>query len=808
MMEDLPMVDDSYNTDAEMIDYETYDYEMQTDTLPMQQEPMQEYDMEAEQQVDYGTPIAAETEGMVAEEVLPAVMDVPIAEEPVVVAAVEVAPVVSIPPAAVPPPPPENIALPPSPAQPAPISVVVTSTPTVTPPSEPQGARSSTNVVEPVAAPNPSEIPIKQSDEPQHTEPPTSPKIVIPVELPSTSVVVETEPQPLEVPPPSSSEPNQETAPVPTTPYNEASALPQDVPRHSEPTSDVIVPPVALYFDEQPFALFSPIPGRDETECPVLLNGQWELFVSPLSQLLSGLRQQEAERLPDMPDCVLGLEHQALDLCIDETSKYADSYTLKDICDALIACNQPTIELTLYQITDFAQSLQQRLRGIVPEVIEDVDAGQEDRQEVVHILESEPVEGASEVVSLEQVEVQGEAAGEIAEEGGEGAAEYAEDGEPDEPAEAAEANTEGEFAYPQEESEVVIHATYVEEVSSIHPLDVEEEPLTVTVTEVEAEVPASDHPALILEQEDPEERNQPAESEQIDDEQPIDRPDDAHEIDGSSRAPNDSEHIPEPSVDDNSTSTGTLESSTHEGNAPELDASSHPEAVPSATGEHQEVEDEQDDEDAEGEPDELLNEGDELYADDDGSDELNGTQSQYRDAWDELETNYDLAESVHEAQGEIANQAKTADDSDVDGEPSREHEVSEQGEESIPPTKDSVQPTPGSEYEVLPEEEDSLTSSPSEGQDEYEEYDEEYTLEGEALPDTQETVVHKTADETELVVPEFDELDADVIEVPLVVAPAVGRPSAKRSLEERDEGGSDFDFDDFTELEAKRPRVE
>lgn len=48
-----------------------------------------------------------------------------------------------------------------------------------------------------------------------------------------------------------------------------------------------------------------------------------------------------------------------------QNSKYATTYSLQNICEALYACNHTNISLTLYQVSDFEHSIQQRLKGMV-----------------------------------------------------------------------------------------------------------------------------------------------------------------------------------------------------------------------------------------------------------------------------------------------------------------------------------------------------------------------------------------------------------------------------------------------------------
>ncbi|KAG8991694.1 hypothetical protein FRB90_001252 [Tulasnella sp. 427] len=171
------------------------------------------------------------------------------------------------------------------------------------------------------------------------------------------------------------SETPQDTTQIPTTSEAPANIEPPALPADSvdqtvkslvQNLPTVVVPHITLYYNEQAFMLFAP---QDETQdsLPSLLSGKFEFFVSPLAHFLNALRVQETQHFPEASDVVFGLEYPDLDLCIDENSKYAATYTLQNFCDALVACNHANIALTLYQVTDFEYCLKQRLEGILPD---------------------------------------------------------------------------------------------------------------------------------------------------------------------------------------------------------------------------------------------------------------------------------------------------------------------------------------------------------------------------------------------------------------------------------------------------------
>ncbi|KAG8863732.1 hypothetical protein FRB96_007569 [Tulasnella sp. 330] len=337
MTEDLPMFDAYTADDAEMADDGEYDYEMQEEPAPSGNgtAPLQEYDMAREDQADYEDVIVAEPI------VVTPIVDVPIIQEAQTVTLVE-----------------ENTQLP----QPEILEI----TPTIVQSEEPNPSADASFDVIPITAPEPvilpplesaPQIPMStQTDLSATTDP--SPMIKL-LDLPEDTTVT--------IPPTESL-----STTIPSPPVETHVAVQHDVPSQSEPTTlpaesqeatpTLAVPPIALYFEDKVFSLFH----DNESGSSVLLAGREDLYTSPLAQLLREIKVQEHVLFPGIEDCVLGLEYQELDLCIDQNCRYAELYTLGDLSNALLACNHTSIEFNIFQITDFEQSLLERAKGNLP----------------------------------------------------------------------------------------------------------------------------------------------------------------------------------------------------------------------------------------------------------------------------------------------------------------------------------------------------------------------------------------------------------------------------------------------------------
>ncbi|KAG9036466.1 hypothetical protein FRB95_008764 [Tulasnella sp. JGI-2019a] len=335
MTDDLPMFD-AYNADdAEMVDDDEYDYEMQEEPAASGSgtTQLQEYDMAREDQADYEDVIIAEptapvpaADVLIIEEVEPAIVEErKETSQPIIP---EISPFV---------------------AQEEP-SMPLTDVPFVV--DAPVGIPEVSIAVQPLE-PVP-EFPASESA----TVTATSPIIQLPDLPPDTTVpAYATESLATAAP----------THPVESHEADQHDALPQnEVPASPQGDAQTLtVPPIAFYFEDKIFSLFH----DNENGSPVLLPGRQKLYTSPLAELLREIKVQEHALFPGVEDCVLGLEYQELDLCIDQNCKYAMAYTLEDLSKALLACNHTSIEFNIFQITDFEQSLSERLKGNLPATV-------------------------------------------------------------------------------------------------------------------------------------------------------------------------------------------------------------------------------------------------------------------------------------------------------------------------------------------------------------------------------------------------------------------------------------------------------
>lgn len=557
MVDDYPM-NDAVDRDAEMDDYDGYyDDAAMADESGGGSTQLKEYDMEGDIEAEYEEPmmVAEPADGMITEQpasTTAAVADIPVMEGPTAApspADVPILPAVTT--AAVP----QPLPTPPQPT-PGPVStdlpaVIFSNAPAEIPP-----------VLSPVTAAVETTInPIATSitSEPQNPSPPTE----IVSTTPATEVKLAPEPQ-VEV----ASEPEESTRASPTVPsepsqnlgtvaaaieaplsIEEPSLPPQAVEETVQALVEnlptVIVPHITLYHDEQTFILFAPH-SEIENSFPSLLSGKFELFVAPIDQLLRALRLQETQHFPEGEDFVFGLEYPDLDLCIDENSKYATTYTLQDFCDALVACNHTNIALTLYQVTDFEHSLKQRLSGIAPEFPPESTAPLEhstDQPEVqVHIPET---------LAPHPDQVEKPPAAEPTLQSTDPEADP-DQNQPEEiqvsQAESKREQTDQQIAGPPENETATID---------------------VTVTEVSVEVPATELPAEVEEHDDEIEEPEAAyDADELEDE----GPGEPIPADDTQTSSNDmSGHAAEGTADESPESSATLESSVHGGVEPEYD---------------------------------------------------------------------------------------------------------------------------------------------------------------------------------------------------------------------------------------------
>ncbi|KAG8947305.1 hypothetical protein FRC04_010881 [Tulasnella sp. 424] len=560
MVDDYPMNDEA-DRDAEMDDYDGYyDDAAMVDESGGGSTQLKEYDMEGDIEAEYEQPmmVAEPADGMVTEQPAPTiatVADIPIMEEPT--AAPSPADVPILPTVA-------ETAVPqtlPTPPQPTP-GPVPTDLPAIVfsiPPAEvPTVLSPVTPAVETAVNPTATSI----TSEPQNPSPPpeiapTTPQIeATSVPEPQVEGTLEQEESARASPvvPGETSQNHsagnstveapvgiEKSTPLPTQPTEETAQAPVE----NQPT--IVVPHITLYYDEQAFILFAPH-SETEDSSPSLLSGKFELFVAPLNQLLCALRSQEPQHFSEGEDFVFGLEYPDLDLCIDENSKYAATYSLQDICDALVACNHANITLTLYQVTDFEYSLKRRLGGILPEFppLESAtplqpSANDSDVQSEVHIhipetlpLQPDPVEAQPTPVAEPTPKP--------------GAPE--DDPIQNQPQEIQVSNVESKHGQTDQQT---VRATENE-------TETETETIGVTVTEVPLEVPATELPAEV-------EENDEAEALEADDDADALEDEDLGEpvpADDTQTSSNDmSGHAVEGTGVESAESSATLESSVH-----------------------------------------------------------------------------------------------------------------------------------------------------------------------------------------------------------------------------------------------------
>lgn len=280
---------DAYNADdAEMLDDDTYDYEMQEEPAA----GMQEYDMDGGEHAEYEDVIPAEPIVPTPE------VDVPILEEAetvIVEEEREPAQALSSQPAF------SQILPPVTPAEFVPLPQLI---PTSGDPS------------------HPAIVPEILSLEPSAT---TNTPLVESAALSAPTPVINIPALPDDVPVPPAV---QSEAPYGSSATIESPAIPHEdsinnipiaqQPVISEESNTTFVPPIAFYFEQQVFSLFAPFQSSEGESClPVLLSGRHGLYTSPLAQLLQEIKAQEYPYFPGIEDCVLGLEYQELDLCID-----------------------------------------------------------------------------------------------------------------------------------------------------------------------------------------------------------------------------------------------------------------------------------------------------------------------------------------------------------------------------------------------------------------------------------------------------------------------------------------------------------
>ncbi|KAG8934196.1 hypothetical protein FRC01_004529 [Tulasnella sp. 417] len=550
MVDDYPM-NDEVDRDAEMDDYDGYyDDAAMVDESGGGNAQLKEYDMEGDIEAEYEEPmmLAEPADGMITEQPAPTtapVAGIPAIEGPAAAPSPADVPIL---PAATTTAAPQPLPTPPQPT-PGPVS---TDLPTVVFSNVPVEAPTVPTPVTPAVETTSNPIATLVTPEPQNPSPPTE----IVSTTPATEAKLAPEPQ---VEAPSKQEESIPTPPAEPSQNLEAVAnaveAPPSIKEPSQPPQSVeetvqalvqnlptvVIPHITLYYDEQAFILFAPH-SETENSSPSLLSGKPELFVAPLSQFLRALRQQETQHFPEGEDFVFGLDYPDLDLCIDENSKYATTYSLQDFCDALVACNHTNIALTLYQVTDFEHSLKQRLSGIAPEFPPESTAPLEpstDQPEVqVHIPETL-------VLQPDQAE--------------ESPAPRAEPtSEPSAPEEDPSQSQPQEIQASQVEFE---RGPTEQQIASIP--ENEATTIDVTVTEVSVEVPATELPAEVEEHddeaEDPEAVYEVDELEDGDPGEPV-------PADDTQTSSNDmSGHAAEGTVDESAESSATLESSVHGG---------------------------------------------------------------------------------------------------------------------------------------------------------------------------------------------------------------------------------------------------
>ncbi|KAG9049249.1 hypothetical protein FS837_010785 [Tulasnella sp. UAMH 9824] len=758
MVDDYPM-NDEVDRDAEMDDYDGYyDDAAMVDESGGGSTQLKEYDMEGDIEAEYAEPmvLAEPADGMITEQPAPAAAagaDIPILEGPT--AAPSPADIPILPAVAT------TVVPQPLPTPPQPIpGPVIADLPTVVfpnPSAETQTVSSPvTSTVETTTNPIATSI----TPEPQHPSPPT--------EIVSTSPTTETklpsEPQ-IEVaskqeeatrtPPAIPSQPSQNLGAVPSAieaplSTEEPSQPPQTVEETVETLVEnsptVIVPHVTLYYDEQTFILFAPH-SETENSSPSLLSEKFELFVAPLNQFLRALRLVEAQYFPEGEDFVFGLEYPDLDLCIDENSKYATTYSLKDFCDALVACNHTNIALTLYQVTDFEHSLKQRLNGIAPEFPIESTAPLEptDPPEVqVHIPETLAVQP-------DQAE---EAPALVVEPTTQPAA----------PEEAPGQDQPHEIQVSQVESERGLTDQQI-----TGPPENETTTIDVTVTEVSAEVPATELAAEVEEHDDEVEEPEAAyEADELEDDDPGE-PVPADETQTSS---NDmSGHTAEGTADESAESSATLESSVHGG----VELGYEPEDGQPEDGQ------------PEDRPDEAR---DNLQAEPAVE---TATKSHSTDE-----------EAPAPESNEVVESQSQTNSQELDG-PASEHDELDDSEaqELLSEKLDQIS-TQEDRQSVGRQTNSSPGSSEYEVYEEYEEY-EEADDQGESTAYPEEEITHDALSAGQ----EHPTPSNDPAKTPPVSTFPRITPPGKRTLDARDaEDEYDYSVDEFYETDAKRARVE
>ncbi|KAG8958896.1 hypothetical protein FRC00_002169 [Tulasnella sp. 408] len=289
-----------------------------------------------------------------------------------------------------------------------------------------------------------------------------------------------------------------------------------------------------------------PIPGPVTTDLPTVVfpnpPAENQTVSGPVtSTFLRALRLEEAQYFPEGEDFVFGLEYPDLDLCIDENSKYATIYSLKDFCDALVACNHTNIALTLYQVTDFEHSLKQRLNGIVPEF---------------------PIESTAPLEPTDQPEVQVHIPETLAVQPDQAGEPPAPVVEPTTQPAAPEEHPDQDQPQGTQVSQIESERGQTDQQIATLPKN-ETTTIDVTVTEVPAEVPATELAAEVEEHDDEVEEPEAAYE---DDELEDDDPGEPVPADDTQTSSNDmSGHAAEGTADESAESSATLESSVHGG---------------------------------------------------------------------------------------------------------------------------------------------------------------------------------------------------------------------------------------------------
>ena len=294
-MEDMPMVEEVYTTDAEMADYDTYDYEMQEETAG---DAVPEYEMDGETAPDAAYVIHTESITMVSEATQPTSLEVLM---PQASAVPSPAPILMPSEIASPQPPPpttidiaptslapDQVVLPPSPDIPTILPVVTAES--VAPPPQVE-----------TSTPPENRVDVSTNIPPPSPTPPEVPTVLPTIVVEAGETITPAAEAP-------SDRPTETGQAAPSTSSGEVPA---------SANTEIVVPLITLYYNDNPFSLF-----QASSELPEpLLRDYFDFYLTPLTDLLHALKAHETTHLHVAEGTILGLEHQGLDLCIDQVKR-------------------------------------------------------------------------------------------------------------------------------------------------------------------------------------------------------------------------------------------------------------------------------------------------------------------------------------------------------------------------------------------------------------------------------------------------------------------------------------------------------